>query len=679
MATTDIPADLNNAAGMGRLISLMEEYLNVVHRIDQRQAAADVSAQPFPQVPQTSSSVWDALLRSRIAETIQPQVERWRSGLDALLVFLGLFCGIVASFLVSSLTGLQPDEVARTNELLANLTEIVIQLSAGANISTLKVSAPAPFQPDPLDIRLNSYWSISLTLSLSIAALAVACRGFLNMATLSRHTKAVDKLMDINARWKRAEKLLGPTLEIIPQFLVIPVILFVVGLLDSIFTSIHDLEPSLARVPIDIASGLSCFCIAGVVALLACALVDASFRPGSSPFQSTLAHLICKAFGIVDKYGMDMISTYHETVQATHADETLDKASTALGGIIRAKSYWSWGNDLQNTLVHLLSPEASRRCNRTAAHVIVELGDFFKFATRSDAQSLLSGLAEAAYRSAINRPIGTLWTATYIKACAVIVGAFHEDHPPVVCIIGSDYADRPMPKRIESMDLLLLDILFDHLDHVSPEGRPMPPSVELFKPDFIAARNVLAFLADLDFSNFSNSKASVIISLLMAAKTPAMVLSPAREIVEGRLLMSNWVGFLVVKAVLNLPEQAADWENVCLLEDLCSTCITITKADLSATRGDIQYYSPTYLADYRRQIPAIVNAALARLPRTGTASAALRKLMTDLREFFPNLSRQRPELFQPPIGHGGEGGQKKQDAGGGDPRDSNGAQEDSSH
>ncbi|KAJ7645284.1 hypothetical protein B0H17DRAFT_1274551 [Mycena rosella] len=128
-----------------KLVRLMEEQISVLNRIDQRQAAANVSTQPLPQVPATSSSTWGALLRSRLAETIQPKVDRWRSGLDALLVFIGLFSAIVTAFLVDSLTGLQQDETARTNELLANLTEIIIQLNAGANVSTLKISAPAPF------------------------------------------------------------------------------------------------------------------------------------------------------------------------------------------------------------------------------------------------------------------------------------------------------------------------------------------------------------------------------------------------------------------------------------------------------------------------------------------------------------------------------------------------------
>ncbi|KAJ7471771.1 hypothetical protein FB451DRAFT_1134484, partial [Mycena latifolia] len=255
-------------------------------------AAADVSTQPIPQVPATSSSVWGALLRSRIAETIQPQVDRWRSGLDALLVFLGLFSAIVTSFLVNSLTGLQQDEAARTNELLANLTDILIQLSAGANATSLRVSAPAPFQPDPVDVRLNSYWIISLVLSLSIAALAVACRCFLNLTALSNKRTAADKLFDINTRWKAAEKTLGPALEVIPQLLIIPVILFIVGLLDSVFSNILGLV--VLPVPIAAASGLSLFFVGGVGVFLVFALLDASFRPENSPFQSALARAIAR-------------------------------------------------------------------------------------------------------------------------------------------------------------------------------------------------------------------------------------------------------------------------------------------------------------------------------------------------------------------------------------------------
>ncbi|KAJ7645262.1 hypothetical protein B0H17DRAFT_1104271 [Mycena rosella] len=286
----------------------------------------------------------------------------------------------------------------------------------------------------------------------------------------------------------------------------------------------------------------------------------------------------------------------------------------------------SENNDLPKTLVHLLSPEASIRCNHTATHVIVDLEKDLNVS--DDSQSLLSGLAEAAYR---DRLIVTLWTSPYIKACAFLVGAFHKDHPPVMCIIGSDYACSL--KRTQFMDNLLLDILFDHLDHVSPDGHPTPPLVQLFEPDFIVPRNVLRFLEDTHV-RLKKPKVSVIISLLMTAKPPAVVLSAVREqAVGGDFLVAERVGFLVVEAVLQLPEQAADWEDVHLLEELCYTCMSIARR--------AQYHS--------WHIPGTVNATLVRLPPTSAASAALTRLMAELKEscprlVFPGVSRPKKQI-----------------------------------
>ncbi|KAJ7290323.1 hypothetical protein C8J57DRAFT_991471, partial [Mycena rebaudengoi] len=153
---------------------------------------------------------------------------------------LGLFSAIVTAFLVESLSGLHPDEAARTNELLANLTDILITLSS-VNPISLNLLTPAQFQPDSTNVQLNSYWSLSLILSLSVAALAVTCRGFLNMVTLSHHAKATKKLIDIKMRWEEADKMLGPVIEMMPQLLVIPVLLFVVGLVDNILSDVLQL------------------------------------------------------------------------------------------------------------------------------------------------------------------------------------------------------------------------------------------------------------------------------------------------------------------------------------------------------------------------------------------------------------------------------------------------------
>lgn len=148
-------------------------------------AYLDVSKQPIPPAPSaTSSAAWSPLLRSHL-DQIQPIVDRWRGTLDTILVFvsriyyviastiiiyppsqIALFSAIVTTFFVQSLTGLSQDPGDRTNELLQNLTEIIISISP-VNVAQLNIPSPTPFQPEGSAVRLNFYWSISLILSVS--------------------------------------------------------------------------------------------------------------------------------------------------------------------------------------------------------------------------------------------------------------------------------------------------------------------------------------------------------------------------------------------------------------------------------------------------------------------------------------------------------------------------------
>ncbi|KAJ7645286.1 hypothetical protein B0H17DRAFT_1274555, partial [Mycena rosella] len=378
-----------------QLISLLEEQTAVLRRIDQRQAAADLTQKPIPEVSVTNNGTWGALLRSTVSGTIQPRVDKWRSILDTLFIFVAIFSAIVAAFLAPSLTGLQQDKADRTNELLANLTEILIQLNRG----TLNVTSPASFQPEALSVRLNSYWSVSLIFSLSVAVLAVTCRGWLNLVSLSHHPNSMDKLVDIQTRWKAAEQMLGPVIEMTPQLLIIPVLLFVVGLLDNIFSDVLALStwPS----PIVTALGLSLIFIAGVAVFMGFALVHAIILRDHSPFQSSLAHILRRMCQTISKtilglcvkdkipdlilnpssqHHEQVCHVYHEIVQATHDDETLDRAAAALSSVIdyRSVPYDPHVKDEEcNTLLHLLSPEASIRTNHTAAQVIIHLDQVY--------------------------------------------------------------------------------------------------------------------------------------------------------------------------------------------------------------------------------------------------------------------------------------------------------------
>ncbi|KAJ7185200.1 hypothetical protein C8R46DRAFT_1287547 [Mycena filopes] len=404
----------------------------------------------MPEVPATSSSAWNALLRSTLTDTIHPKLDRWRSGLDALLVFLGLFSAIVTSFFVQSLTALKEDQTARMNELLANLTEIIIEIS-GVPSADLHFMQPLAFHPDSTDVRLNSLWSLSLILSLSIAALAVACRGFLNMVGWSRFTKASEKLIDIRTRWASSERFLGPTIELLPQLLVIPVLLFIAGLLDTLFSSVLQLTP--APKPILFTSGVSLLSISAVAILLCYSLAHRGLNPSGYNIQSTLRRF--KRHKTHDADFPDTLSerapsVYHEVVQATHDDDALNDAAAALYDIMQSITIWPRYGGPSNGLLdqerttfrHLLSPEASTRSNRTAVQVICRIQDSSRIRySPMDMSELVPALLQAARRSPNPALMMELWNSPFLRAMAIVgnAGAVSDYFPPVLSFLCSEY------------------------------------------------------------------------------------------------------------------------------------------------------------------------------------------------------------------------------------------------
>jgi hypothetical protein len=130
-----------------------------------------------------NSNAWRALGKSQ-AEIMEPTIERWKGGLDAMLVFvclplrsilracsedrskIGLFSAIVTAFFVDSLSKLQPDDAAATNGLLANLTNIIL-LVHGVSFNDTGLPVTVPFEPERNDVRENVFWSISLALNVS--------------------------------------------------------------------------------------------------------------------------------------------------------------------------------------------------------------------------------------------------------------------------------------------------------------------------------------------------------------------------------------------------------------------------------------------------------------------------------------------------------------------------------
>lgn len=213
------------------------------------------------------------------------------------------------------------------------------------------------------------------------AVLAVAGKVFLSLLIKSEGDAAT-RLTELYRRRAQAVALLGPCLEALPQFLVLPFFLFIIGLLDNILSS--SFSNGNLILPTFIFSVVACVLVLAVGIVLICAVVHGIMHPGTSPFQSLLSQNISRQQSsqrhIQDEFKEgrslteDNREVFHSVVQETFEDEVLDQASTALYRIIVERSTSFDLKELEiRTILHLLSSEASLRSNLSAARVIVNL------------------------------------------------------------------------------------------------------------------------------------------------------------------------------------------------------------------------------------------------------------------------------------------------------------------
>ncbi|KAJ7062263.1 hypothetical protein C8F01DRAFT_922409, partial [Mycena amicta] len=112
-------------------------------------------------------------------------VESWKSDMEGMLIFAGLFSASLTAFIIESYKTLTPDTGDATVRLL---TQLSIQMAASANGTTFEIPSQPIFSPSPASLVCNTLWFISLGLSLTCALVATLleqwARDFLHKADM---------------------------------------------------------------------------------------------------------------------------------------------------------------------------------------------------------------------------------------------------------------------------------------------------------------------------------------------------------------------------------------------------------------------------------------------------------------------------------------------------------------
>ncbi|KAF7343206.1 hypothetical protein MVEN_01751800 [Mycena venus] len=114
-----------------------------------------------------SAKLW-AVYISEAEKYDKALVEGWKSDMEGLLIFAGLFSASLTAFLIESYKMLTPDQGAITIALLA---QISTQLDPGSSMRSA-ATVNSAFTPPTASLACNALWFLSLGLSLSCALIA---------------------------------------------------------------------------------------------------------------------------------------------------------------------------------------------------------------------------------------------------------------------------------------------------------------------------------------------------------------------------------------------------------------------------------------------------------------------------------------------------------------------------
>ncbi|KAJ3497392.1 hypothetical protein NLJ89_g10353 [Agrocybe chaxingu] len=202
----------------------------------QEESASFRCGDPYGFSPRREDGVdyWETIT-DPVRRKDNAQCDAWKNEVKNILIFAGLFSGVVTAFLVESYKNLQPDPSERMVELL---THIATRLENALNASLPPNPSPVPvqlsFSPSSSAIRVNVFWFLSLVLSLTTVLI-----GTISLQWLREHQSYPEDFTTektftlLHMRMEILEKwYVGDFFASLPLLLQIAVILFFAGIID---------------------------------------------------------------------------------------------------------------------------------------------------------------------------------------------------------------------------------------------------------------------------------------------------------------------------------------------------------------------------------------------------------------------------------------------------------------
>lgn len=197
----------------------------------------------------------------------------------------GLFSAVVTAFAAGSYQSLQPDDQGTSVQILFRISQQLSSLAVtpGFVNSTVESAVLPPFTPEPLAVQVNTFWFLSLALSLVAALFAIVVQQWLREYPVSGLRTVRECLRLRHFRYTNLNAWAVPHIvSILPILLQVALVLFLVGLAEFLWTLNHT-----------VAWPFIVFLAVSVGFLLFTTLIPS--MSASCPYKSPLAEIIILA------------------------------------------------------------------------------------------------------------------------------------------------------------------------------------------------------------------------------------------------------------------------------------------------------------------------------------------------------------------------------------------------
>ncbi|KAL0577433.1 hypothetical protein V5O48_004543 [Marasmius crinis-equi] len=171
---------------------------------------------------------WKIVMKE-VVDIDDEQFKGWKEDVDTLLVFAGLFSAVVTAFTTESYQWLSENPQNTAVTLLAQISQ---QING-----TITPQIESSFKASPSDVRINTFWFLSLIIALVDALFALLCKQWLREHQQPTHTSTPKEALALH--WLRRESLdiwhVPTVFAALPILLELALFLFFAGLLELLW------------------------------------------------------------------------------------------------------------------------------------------------------------------------------------------------------------------------------------------------------------------------------------------------------------------------------------------------------------------------------------------------------------------------------------------------------------